>query len=265
MNQKKYIVKGTPVVPSFCAIGMVVLWYLFFFFSDGKWVMDINTVSFSDLSATELYFTVLEILVPILFFLCVLFLAELDLKWMLLSMLAFVVEQLSFYVYYFKDSPEYIFKNPIRFAAPFVVLILFVLTIERVIPTKWVFVGFCSGAVLLPLVLTLCGVGEFTYSYKDYGADYTIVSITTYLWSELISYGLYYVALAALSLQMRPPRESDFVTMEELKQAYAEKIAARKTEAAEDGSLPSREASSLKQEDDGDGAGSEEDDGSEDL
>lgn len=242
MKQKKYIVKGTPIVPSLCAIGMAVLWYLFFYFSNGKWGFDLNTFSFEGLESVQIYLSVMTLVIPVLFFICVLFLAELDLKWMILSLLAPVVYQVSLFIIYLKqDFSEYIFENPVKFVAPFLALILFIFTVEKVIPTKWVFVGFCGAAVLLPLILTFCGIGEFTYSYQSYAEDYSLVTVTAYLWSELISYALYYVALAALVIQMRPPRESDFVTMKDLQQAYAEKMAAQNEGETENSETVSEE------------------------
>lgn len=234
MKNKKYIVKGTPIVPSLCGILMAVLWYLFFYFADGKWTFDMNTFSFSEMSGTDIYFTVMTLVIPVLFFIGVLFLAEIDLRWMILSLLAPIVYQISLFILYFKeDTPEYIFENPIKFAAPFLALILLVLTLEKIIPTKWVFVGFCGVAVLLPLILTLCGVGEFTFSQQTYDAEYNIVTSNGYLWSEYLSFALYYLGLGALALQMRPPRESDFVTLKDLKQAYAEKMAAQESSEQE--------------------------------
>lgn len=228
MKKEKYIVKGTPVVPSVCAIGMAVLWYLYFYFSQGEWSLQMTSLSFAEMSGMEIYLTVLELAIPVLFFVGVLFLAEYSLRWMVLAMLPAVVQQVSLFVFYFlQDNSEYIFQNPIHFAAPFLALILFVLTVERVIPTKWVFVGFCGVAILLPLILTFCRIGEFTFTQQSYDANYQLVDVTAYFWSDYLAFALYYLGLGALAVQMRFPRESDLVTMADLKQAYEEKMAAK--------------------------------------
>ncbi len=216
MKQEKLAVKGTPILPSACGIGMAVLWYLFFYFFNGEWTFDMNTFSFSEMTGTDVYFTVLALAVPVLFFIGVLFLAELDLRWMLLPLLTPVVYQVSAFILHIKnENSEYIFQNPIKFIAPFLALILFVFTVERILPSKWIFVGFCGIAVLLPLILTLFGTGEFTFSQQIYDAEYNIVTVHAYLWSEYLSFALYYVGLGALAVQMAPSRQSEPVPSDE--------------------------------------------------
>lgn len=228
MKENKYVVRGTPVVPSLCSIGMAILWYLYFSFTDGKWDVIMSSFSFSEMDGFQIYLALLGLAVPLLYFLGVLFLAEQNLRWMILPLLAPIVEQVSLFIRHLRDDqPEYLFENPLQFVTPFLALILFVFTIEKVLPNKWIFVGFCGIAVVLPLILTLCRVGEFTFSQVGITSDYQRATITTYYWSELLSFLLYYVGLGALVLQMRPPREGDFVSMKELKAAYAEKMAAQ--------------------------------------
>lgn len=232
MKDKKYIIKGTPIVPSLCGIGMAVLWYTYFGFGAGEWHFQMKSFSFSEMTGAEIYFTVLSLLIPVVFFIGVLFLAEIDLRWMIPVLLLPIVNQISLFVFHaISGNPQYMFDyplySPIQFAAPFLALILFVLTVEKIIPTKWVFVGFCGVAILLPLILTLCGVGDFFYF--DPTVSYTPIA-TAYLWSDYLSFALYYLGLGALALQMRPPKESDFVTLAEMKQAYDEKMAAQNSE-----------------------------------
>ncbi len=223
MKNKHYIVKGTPIVPSLCGIGMALLWYFSFYFGAGEWTSEMNSFSFEGLSGMQIYLTVLNLVIPILYFVCVLFLAEVDLKWMLPALLAPIVQQISMFIlYYTQNSADYIFVYPVRFIIPFVALILFVLTVEKIIPTKWIFVAFCGLALAVPLVLTFCKIGEFTYTAGD---------VTYYFWSEYLAYALTYLGLSALAIQMRPPRESDFVTLKEMQQAYDEKVAAEAAEA----------------------------------
>ncbi len=233
MKNKNYIVKGTPIVPSLCGIAMAVLWYMSFVFTNGEWHFQMNPLSFSEMTGADLYFTVLSLLIPVIFFIGALFLAEIDLRWMILVLLIPIVNQISVFVSYsIVYGVQYMFDYPlltapVQFVAPFLALILFALTIEKVIPTKWVFVGFCGVAILLPLILTLCGVGDFFYF--DPTVSYTPIA-TAYLWSDYLSFALYYLGLGALALQMRPPKESDFVTLAEMKQAYDEKMAAQNSE-----------------------------------
>ena len=204
MKNKNYIVKGTPIVPSLCGIGMAVLWYMFFYFLNGSWSFNMNALSFGEMTGSEIYFTVMSLLVPVIFFIGVLFLVELNIRWMIAVLLIPVVEQISAFVMYFTaNEPEYIFMSPIRFIVPFLALILFALTVEKILPTKWIFVGFCGVAILLPLILTFCGVGEFTFTQQAYDAEYNTITLTGYLWSEYLSYALYYVGLGALVVQMR--------------------------------------------------------------
>lgn len=237
MKNKKYIVKGTPIVPSLCGILMAVLWYLYFYFGQGKWTADMNTFSFSEMAGQELYLTLLSLLAPVLFFVAVLFLAEKDPRLVLLGMIGPIVQQLSLFIVYFtQNSPDYLFNSPIQFIAPFAALILFALTVEKVIPSKWIFVGFCGLAVILPLVLTLCGIGEFTVTQEGYDADYNVVRYTYYFWSDYLAYAFYYVGLAALTVQMRAPRKEDLVTVADLKKAYEEKMAAEEAVAAPEAS-----------------------------
>ncbi len=249
MKNKKFIVKGTPIVPSLCGILMAVLWYLYFYFGQGKWTADMNTFSFSEMEGQELYLTLLSLIVPVLFFIAVLFLAEKDPRLVLVGMIGPIVQQMSLFIVYFKDnSPDYFFGAPIQFIAPFAALILFALTVEKILPSKWIFVGFCGLAVLLPLVLTLCGVGEFTVTQQGYDADYNVVQYTYYFWSDYLAYAFYYVGLAALVVQMRPPRKEDLVSLADLQQAYDEKMAAEKS--ADGPEAPAEEADDPSEESD---------------
>lgn len=215
MKNKNYIVKGTPIVPAICGIGMVVLWYMFFYFLNGSWSFNMNSLSFGEMTGSEIYFTVLSLLVPVIFFIGVLFLAEINIRWMICVLLIPVWEQISAFVLYFTaNETEYIFQSPVQFFAPFLALILFALTIEKVLPTKWIFVGFCGVAILLPLILTFCGVGEFTFAQQAYDAEYNPITLSGYLWSNYLSYALYYVGLSALAVQMRPPKESELIGLQ---------------------------------------------------
>ena len=215
MKNKNYIVKGTPIVPAICGIGMVVLWYMFFYFYNGSWSFNMNSLSFAEMTGSEIYFTVLSLLTPVIFFVGVLFLAEINVRWMIAVLLIPVIEELSAFLLYFTaNEPEYMFLSPVRFFAPFLALILFALTIEKVLPTKWIFVGFCGVAILLPLILTFCGVGEFTFAQQTYDAEYNPITLSGYLWSNYLSYALYYVGLGALAVQMRPPKESELVPVQ---------------------------------------------------
>ncbi len=240
MKETKYVVRGTPIVPSVCGIIMAVLWYLYFSFADGAWDAGMNTLSFDDLTPFQTYQVIMRLALPVLFFIGVLFLAELNVRWMLLPLLGSVVFQVSVFVcYLLEDLPEYLFENPLTFFAPFLALILFALTVEKTLPNKWIFVGFCGAVTLLAVVLTVCGTGEFVYETSKYAADYTVVSVKQYLWSDLLSFVLYYIGLGALALQMRPPREGDFVTMKDLKQAYREKLEAQNSEEEPQAAEPS--------------------------
>ena len=226
MKKKNFIVKGTPIIPSLCGIGLAVLWYMFFYFYDGKWSFNMSSLSFADMGGTEIFFTVLTLLIPVAFFLAVLFLAEIDLRWMVAALLLPIVYQVSLFVLYaMENQTDFIFDNPVSFAVPFLALILWVLTLEKILPCKWIFVGFCGVAVLLPLILTLCGVGEFTFLQQTYDAEYNPVTLTGYLWSDYLSFALYYVGMAALTVKMRAP------TAEEL--AAAEKAAEEAEESEE--------------------------------
>ncbi len=225
MKNKHYIVKGTPIVPSLCGIGMALLWYFSFYFGQGKWTTEMNTFDFEGLSGGQIYLTVLNLVLPIVYFVCVLFLAEIDLKWMLPALLAPIVQQVSLFIWWYaQGSVDYIFVYPFRFVVPFAAVILFVLTVEKLLPNKWFFVGFCGIAIVVPLILTFCKIGEFTY---------TSGTTTFYLWSEYLTYALTYLGLGALVLQMRAPRESDFVSLKEMQQAYDEKVAAEVAEEEE--------------------------------
>ena len=220
MKNKNYIVKGTPIVPAICGIGMVIVWYMFFYFLNGSWSFNMNSLSFGEMTGTEIYFTGLSLLVPVIFFIGVLFLAEINVRWMIAILLIPVWEQISAFVLYFTaNETEYIFQSPVRFFAPFLALILFALTIEKVLPTKWIFVGFCVVSILLPLILTFCGVGEFTFTQQAYDAEYNAITLSGYLWSEYLSYALYYVGLGALVVQMRKPTQKEIDAFSEMQKS----------------------------------------------
>lgn len=221
MNQKKYAVKGTPILPAICGLGMAVLWYMFFYFSNGKWEFSME-LSFEGLQPVQIYFMILTLLIPLSYFVCTVFLVELDLRWMLIALLIPIVSQVSTFVYYLIEKvPDYIFMNPISFVMPFLALILFVLTVEKILPTKWVFVGFCGVAVLLPLILTLFAKGEFVGTLQTYDETYQIVTVPVYLWSNYLSYALYYVGLGALAVEMRVPGEDPDESAEASEEAEA--------------------------------------------
>lgn len=229
MKNKRFIVKGTPIVPSLCGIAMAVLWYMLFYFYDGKWSFRMSSLSFSEMGGTEIYFTVVTLLIPIAFFLAVLFLAEVDLRWMVAALLLPIVHQASSFVSHVAENqPEYLLENPLSFTAPFLALILWVLTVEKVLPCKWIFVGFCGAAVLLPLILTFCGVGEFSFIQQIYDAEYNTITVKGYLWSDYLSFALYYVGLGALAVQMRAPTEEELAEKTEV---TAEEVSAEATEA----------------------------------
>ncbi len=236
MKNKKYQIKATPIVPALCGIGMAILWYLFFYVVDGEWTFDFNTVSFGEMTGTQIAFTVLTLLIPITFFIAVLFLAEWDLRWVTVALLFPIANQIFLFVnYLMEDYPDYVFENPLQFAVPFLALILFVLTVEKVIPVKWVLVGFCGLAILLPLVLTLCGVGEFASSQALYDENYQPVIVTARLWSDYLTFALYYLGLGALAWQMKEPAE------EPERSAEAEEPAEDAEESVEP-EVPSEEA-----------------------
>jgi hypothetical protein len=213
--KKRFIVKGTPIVPSLCGIAMAVLWYMFFYFYNGKWSFQMSSLSFSEMGGTEIYFTIVTLLIPVAFFLTVLFLAEVNLRWMVLALLIPIVHQISSFVLcMMENQPEYLFENIISFSVPFLALILWVLTVEKVLSNKWIFVGFCGVAVLLPLILTLCGVGEYTFVQQTYDVDYNVVTLTGYLWSDYLAFALYYVGFGALAIQMRTPTAEELAAEE---------------------------------------------------
>lgn len=235
---KPYIVKGTPIVPSLCAIAMCVLWYVYFYFLSFDpegfyatytgWEHGINPVDFSSLTAFGAILRVAQIVIPIVFFVGVLFLAEVDLRWMAIPMVLPVGYQIASFVQdavvnATNGSAEgYLFEHPFAFCAPFVVAVLFLLTVTGVIPTKIPVIAVCAAAVVVPTVLTFLGKGEFTLDdgYGDVG----------YYWSDLLTFALYYVGVGALAIRMRKPRPEDFVTLEEMKAAYDEKMAAQNAE-----------------------------------
>ena len=228
MKQTNYVVRGTPIVPSVCTILMALLWYFHIIYYNGAWTTGMNEIKFAEMSGSELFVSIGNLALPVLLFIGVLFLAEIDVRWMVLPLLGSVAYQTTlFIINFFADYPEYMNDNPFSFALPYLALILFICTTEKVLKDKWIFVGFCALAVIIPLILTCCGIGEFTTQQQDYDADGNVIETVAYYWSEFLSYALTYVAMGALAAQMRPPKEGDFVSMKDLKQAYAEKMAAQ--------------------------------------
>ena len=203
MKNKKYLVKGTPIIASLCGILLAVLWYLFFCETNGEWYFEFNTLSFSEMSSWDLTYTILTLTVPIVFFIVVLFLVELSPRWALLAFVPSIALQLFLnWSLASQDVPDYIFEHPVQFVAPFLGLILFALTVEKVIPTKWVFVGFCGVAVLVPLVMMLLKTGEFVYKQDGYDAFYQIITYVVRYWSDYLFYALLYVGFGFLGAKM---------------------------------------------------------------
>ncbi len=208
MKRQPLVFRGIPVVPCISAIGMVVLWYVTFLTDNGAWVFQAESLSFEGLSPYMIYSKILVYLTPIAFFVGVLFLAERSLRWMILPLLVPVVHQISNLIYY-AETPDALLDNPIQYCLPFLGLVIFAFTAEGLIPTKWVLVGFGFGAALLPVAVSLFGVGEFTdvirtvdYDISQY-VDHHLVE-----WSAIASLSLYYIGLGSMGFQMhRPPAD----------------------------------------------------------
>ena len=190
---------------------MTVLWYVEFSYyswpenspwGSSAWDSHMGLPDFSVMGAYEITLVVLEILIPVIFFVIVLFFAEFDLKWMTVPLLIPVVWQTLQFIHFWKLDVDYLSRNPFSFIAPFAALILLALTFTGVIPTKIPGLVLCGAAVIAPLVLTLLGEGEFVNYYGDYG-------VTAYRWSHYLYYALYFLALGALLAQIRRPKPEE--------------------------------------------------------
>ena len=119
MKNKKYAIKGTPIIPSLCGIAMAVLWYVFFYVSAGKWTFDFNTFSFAEMNGIQIAYTILTLLVPIAYFVAVLFLSEVDVRWITGAILFPIAVQMFLFVFYLtQQAPEYILKIPLTSLPP---------------------------------------------------------------------------------------------------------------------------------------------------
>lgn len=217
MNKITYSLKRTAIVSSFCAILLAVLWYLDFGTVNGEWSFSINAFSFDGMTAFAVFDRVMALLIALAFFACVLFFTELNPRWMVVALMFPIVYQAAWFVYGITLQQNYLVQNPVSFVLPFLALIGYVLTVEGMLPTKWIFVGFCGAAALLPIVLTLCGVGEFAYSQEIWlnPETYAYESLTVCYWSEVLSVSLYYVGLGAFAAQLSPSRPEEIPSEEE--------------------------------------------------
>ena len=210
MKRQPLIFRGTPVVPCLCAIGMVVLWYITLLTDNGSFVFQTETLSFEGLTPYALYSKILYCLIPVSFFGGVLFLAEKNPRWMVIPLLLPVVAQISNLICYM-DTPDALLDNPIQYCLPFLGLAVYVFTVEGMIPTKWILVGFGFAAALLPVIVSLCGVGEFTYEFRS--VDYELSRYVDHFvveWSAVLNLSLYYIGLGSMGFQMRRvPAESE--------------------------------------------------------
>ena len=197
--------KATPYLPCILLIGTVIFWFLLLLTDNGEWVVQPSGLSFESLTAFEIYSRLLALIAPVALFLVLLFLTEFSLYWIFIPLLIPVVHQASQYVYNF-DSPDLILDVPLQFSLPFLTFILFALTALRILPTKWIFFGFCIAAALLPAVLTACGVGE--YAFTEFVSNgYYSVPHAIRDWSEVLTQGSYYLALGTYVFSLTPDGE----------------------------------------------------------
>ena len=211
MKRSVMTLKGTPVVPCLFLIGTVIFWFLMILTDNGTWVAEISGLSFANLNAFEVYLRILSLASPLLFFIAVLFLAEKSVYWVFLPLLLPVVTQLSQYAYNFEE-PDLLLDFPIQFSLPFLLFILFALTVLEILPSKWILFGFCVAAALLPLILTACGVGEYCYSATTF--DYTSYSYVRHdlcEWSDALSLGTNALAVGTLVFYLQPAEKTSAV------------------------------------------------------
>ena len=212
MKKRPLRLKGTPVVPCFCAIGMVVLWYLSIVQDNEQWHFDTQAFSFEGYTAFGIFTRLTVLAIPVIWFTVTLFLGERSPRWILPALLIPVIHQVANAVYYL-DQPDVILGNPVQLILPFLALILYALTVERILPTRWIFIVANLLFALLPVVLALLKVGEFVYSAEIF--DYDLYDYVTHVmveWSSVLTLFLYYLGLAALGFQMKEdpaPAEGD--------------------------------------------------------
>jgi len=121
-----------------------------------------------------------------------------------------VAHQISNAVFYI-EQPDVILANPMQLILPFLAVILYALTVERVLPSRWIFVAACLIFALTPPVMALLHVGEFSYTVDVFDATlYTHVPHVIVDWSAVLNLSLYYLGLAVLGIQMKeaPAEES---------------------------------------------------------
>ena len=211
MKKNPLVLRGPPLIPSFVLIATVVMAYLNLYTSNGEWTVSMDSLSFSELSAFEIYGKIMLLLIPASLFLTILFLGEKSLRWVVPGMLVPVVWQISNYIYYWENL-DALLSNPLQYSLPFVGVVLFALTVEGILPTKWIFVGGSFVMALLPVLLTLCGVGEFIYEASAFdSATYQMVDYRIVDWSSVFYLFLYYAALGffGIALKREAPTEKD--------------------------------------------------------
>ena len=203
MKKNPLKLKGTPAVTCFCAIGMVVLWYLSIVQDNGEWYFDTQAFSFEGYTPFGIFTRLIVLAIPVVLFMAVLFLAERSLRWVLPALLLPVAHQVANAIYYLEE-PDVILANPVQLILPFLTLILYALTVERILPTRWIFVGANLLFALLPLALALLKVGEFVYTADAFDYDlYTYVTHVMVDWSSVLTLFLYYLGLAVFGIQMK--------------------------------------------------------------
>lgn len=194
--------KATPYLPCILLIGTVIFWFLLLLTDNGEWVVRPSGLSFDGLAGFQIAFRLLAIISPVALFLTMLFLTEFSLYWIFIPLLLPVIHQTAQY-FYNLDTPDLILDVPLQFALPFLTFLLFALTALRILPTKWIFFGFCLIAALLPAILTACGTGEYVYteyvSNGYYAAPHEIRD-----WSEVLTQGTYYLALGTYVFSLAP-------------------------------------------------------------
>ena len=206
MKKQPLVLLKAPTLACLPLIVTVVFAYVDIFSVNGAWEFAMNPFTFEGLSAFEIYGRIMTMAIPVVLFLGILFLAEKSLRWVDLCLLFPVVWQLSNYIRNIETLDALLF-SPMEYILPFVAVVFYILTVERILPTKWIFVGISFALALLPPVLSLFGIGEFVYTAYDY---YEVV-----YWSGALSLSMYYLSLGLLGLMMKDPALREEPTPEE--------------------------------------------------
>ena len=204
MKRTIMVQKGMPIVPCLFLIGAVAFWFLMLLTDNGGWVAEIVGLDFSNLTAYEISMQILSLASPLLLFVAILFLAEWSVYWVFLALLLPIAQQIVYYICNL-DLPEVLLAAPYQYCLPFLMFILFALTVLRILPTKWIFFGFCVVAALFPLVLTACGVGEFTetlWSREDYAFH------DLCYWSDAFFLSAYCLAMGSYVFYLSPEKDA---------------------------------------------------------